>query len=504
MDLMSRVLFVSFVGLLGALGAMYTKYPDHSPRFNTEIFYGAFGGVAMLVVIWRGVIARRKLSIAQLYRIDLFYMATTGLFFGASTTLAYDFPPAGYSNLLYTCFMCMVRASVVPSSARRTLVASVIEFVPMLAAAVWLALNHYQDPKLPGDAFVIGGVFAAAVVTTLSTISSRTVYDLRQKVSRAKQLGQYTLDRKIGEGGMGTVYRARHALLARPTAIKLLQPDKAGTALDRFEREVQHMSQLSHPNTVAVFDYGHTPEGQFYYAMEYLPGIDLQHLVQRYGPQPAQRVIHILAQVCGALHEAHGKGLIHRDIKPGNIILCERGGALDVAKVVDFGLVSEVTSSPEVSSQTILGTLAYLAPEAITDPARLGPAADLYALGAVGYFLLTGKLVFDGKPHELLSHHVRSEPLPPSRLTATIPAELEQVILACLAKQPNDRPSSAAVLQTRLRAIPDPDDWSDTDAAKWWETRHGQVEAEDAVSDAQTITVTIDLDDRRATVQPLR
>jgi serine/threonine-protein kinase len=208
--------------------------------------------------------------------------------------------------------------------------------------------------------------------------------------------------------------------------------------------------------------------------------------------------------VCGALHEAHGKGIIHRDIKPGNIILCERGGALDVAKVVDFGLVKELTAHPDVTAQVILGTPAYIAPEAITDPDRLGPAADLYALGAVGYFLLTGKRVFEGKLLDLCLHHVRTEPKPPSQVAAIhIPPELEQVIMTCLAKQPNDRPSSAAALEAQLRALPDPGDWGDADASRWWDQRRDQLAAEEAVADAQTITVTIDLEERTP-VAPVR
>ena len=264
-----------------------------------------------------------------------------------------------------------------------------------------------------------------------------------------KQLGQYTLEEKIGSGGMGSVYRARHAFLRRATAVKLLNSDNVTEGgLARFEREVQLTSRLNHPNTIAVYDYGKTPEGVFYYAMEYLEGINLQELVKKCGPLPEGRVVAILKQVCGSLAEAHDIGLIHRDIKPENIVLTCRAGMPDFVKVLDFGLVkaadAEETAKLTQANVTV-GTPHYLSPEAVDRPDTVTALADIYAVGAVGYFLLTGTPVFSGKTvMEICMKHVRAIPDSPSqRLGHAVSPRLEALILRCLAKDPKDRPSSA-------------------------------------------------------------
>jgi len=327
---------------------------------------------------------------------------------------------------------------------------------------------------------------AAVAIFGFMLVASRYQRAARKAALEAKQLGQYTLDEKIGEGGMGVVYKAHHAMLRRPTAVKLLDADKTTqTSVARFEREVQQTAKLNHPNTIQIYDYGRTPEGVFYYAMEYLDGLDLEQLVVVDGPQPPSRVIHILQQVCGSLSEAHELGLIHRDIKPGNIILSRRGGMGDVAKLLDFGLVKAADAKQQATftaAGSLLGTPSYMSPEAVETPESVDARSDLYAVGAVGYFLLTGEQVFEGATlMELCKHHVGAEPTRPSeRLGSPLSDDVEVVILRCLAKKPADRPQTARELRGALAACKDAGTWTDADARQWWQER-------DATSSRKTV-----------------
>lgn len=297
---------------------------------------------------------------------------------------------------------------------------------------------------------------------------------MRRSVRRAEKLGQYTLDKKIGQGGMGSVYTAHHAMLRRPTAIKLLRPDtQTAESIARFEREVQLTSRLTHPNTIAIYDYGRTPDDVFYYAMEYLPGITLDLLVASDGPQPESRVIHILRQACGSLAEAHSAGIVHRDIKPSNIMLCERGGTFDFVKLLDFGLVKPIDESSDMALtavNAVAGTPHYLSPEGISDPDQVDGRSDIYCLGAVAYFLLTGRHVFEGQSViEVFGQHLNTQPKPPSsRLGRQISKDLEDIILRCLAKDMTLRPQDALLLREELDACVDSDGWGEAEAYAWW------------------------------------
>ena len=400
----------------------------------------------------------------------------------------YERPDLIVALILTYCFVA--RAVYVPSRARRTLTLGIIIGIP------FVILNYYSflsfDPGSIGSAdgawsdvesgevaaMIAGSSFAWWTMSVVvGTAASEVIYGLRRRVKTFKELGQYTIEEKIGEGGMGTVYRARHAMLRRPTAVKLLPPEKIGEeTIARFEQEVQLTARLTHPNTITIYDYGRTPDGVFYYAMELLNGATLAEIVQCDGPQSPARVVAILDQAAAALAEAHRIGLIHRDIKPANIMLCEQGGEPDVIKVLDFGLVKDINPNTEAApltrEQSILGTPQYMSPESIRNSDDTDARSDIYALGAIAYYLVTGHHVFDGDSYmEICSHHLQTEPTAPTiRSGLEIPECLEQLILGCLAKDPARRPQTCADLRQWLHRCTIPP-WTESQAVEWWE-RH--------------------------------
>jgi len=365
--------------------------------------------------------------------------------------------------------------------------------VPTVGAWRWLpkygfgvgtkldASEAYRPLRLVRSVFLILFlllVLSALVILLFSILQVVWRRRLTEAELKARQLGQYQLSEKIGSGGMGVVYKAHHALLRRETAIKLLLPEKADPgAIARFEQEVRLTCRLTHPNTIQVFDYGHTPDGIFYYAMEYLDGLNLHELVHRYGAQPEERVVHILRQVCESLTEAHGVGLIHRDIKPANVFLCDRGGVPDIVKVLDFGLVKHVSAQPDQTLATetpgddgIVGTPNFIAPEAIKDCNQSDVRSDLYSLGALGYFLLTGKEVFDGDSiAELCRKHLHETPVPPgTRVGKSFELDLEALLMRCLEKDPAARPQSARELRQALAECRLAETWTPERRSTWW------------------------------------
>ena len=505
--LQERVALFALVGALVGLGFFVVGNGvglTIIPEYTLAEFLGSAGNrlhagaVAIGLLFW-ALLRRGRPRLFTLVGADLTLTLSILAAYGGMVLTDFSRRPGrvDMTMLLITMVVLTLRSVLIPSTPLQTLVVSAIGVVPALVvgAVVGSAIERVWIFTAQ-----INSVLWSLTIIVVSTLTSRIIYGLRRNAAEARRLGQYLLGEKIGEGGMGTVYRARHALLRRPTAIKLLPMEKVGAqAIARFEREVQHTSSLTHPNTVSIYDYGRTPDGVFYYAMEYLDGVDLQDLVDQTGPQDPRRVVHILKQVAGALSEAHSLGLVHRDVKPANIVLCDRGGVRDTVKVFDFGLVKDITSTDVSSSTvaTIIGTPLYMAPEAVTAPEAVGPSADLYALGAVAYFLLTGVPPFEGQSVvEVCSQHVHQAPVPPSvKLGRGVPAELERIVLGCLAKKPDARPASARALAAELETVPLAP-WTEADAEAFYAAH--PIQKKPPLEMATTTVVSIDLTQRAA------
>jgi eukaryotic-like serine/threonine-protein kinase len=375
---------------------------------------------------------------------------------------------AGYSVLLLTYGL------FIPNSWRRA--AAILLPATCLPYLLFLALHwtHGElDPILEAD-WSAHTLPIPPMAALIAIYGSHTIQQIRRDAFKAKQFGQYVLKRKIGGGGMGEVYEAEHMLLKRPCAIKLISRDRDTDerALARFELEVRATAKLSHWNTVEIYDYGRIDDGTFYYVMELLRGLSLDDLVRQYGPMPPERAVYLLRQVCRALREAHATGLIHRDIKPANIFAAERGGVYDVAKLLDFGLVKhrlKVGEQEADEPDAFSGSPLYMAPEQATNYEGVDARTDIYAVGVVAYFLVTGQPPFQGSNiPEVLDAHARGPVVPPSQLRPGIPADLERVILRCLAKLPADRFPDAASLEAALAACACADEWTERRAAEWW------------------------------------
>ena len=442
----------------------------------------------LVIALGNGVLALRcyrgKRRLQELWVLDAVASALTCWMIAASITQVRPPNEASISLLLGLTYVMMARALLLPSSGWRTFLVCVLAVLPGGLVATWLRVAGLGHAAGASEWLSHGYVVLrnCAVTTFLAVLASNVIYGLRRRVREIARVGQYVLREKVGEGGMGVVYRATHALLRRDTAVKLLLPTRVSPqSLARFEREVKLTAQLTHQNTVAVFDYGRTPDGVFYYAMEYLEGGDLEQLVAYVGPLEPARAIWILEQVCRALGEAHALGLVHRDIKPSNVIVCERGREGDVAKVLDFGLVMDLNTKQAGATQstTLVGTPLYLAPESIASPADVNARSDLYSLGAVAYFLLTGQPPFSGASIvEVCAAHLHTPPRPPSERSPAVSPALDAVILRCLAKEPAARFESALSLREALLACPEAVAWNATAALEWWQEHRGPFAVE--------------------------
>ena len=404
---------------------------------------------------------------------------------------------AVYKNVASYWFCVMLGYGLfVPNNWRRTaLVVTPMVILPV-GVGVVAAMRHpmigeHLDFRQLSDTFMIMcvGAFCASY-------GAAVIHSLRRAVREAQRFGQYRLLHLIGKGGMGEVYKAEHVLLKRPCVMKLIKPthETDATAIAKFEKEVKTTAKLTHVNTVEIFDYGRTDDGTFYYVMELLSGMSLEELVEKHGALPPERVVYLLRQVCGALQEAHAVGLVHRDIKPANIFSAQRGGVFDVAKLLDFGLVKEMTrGSPQNRQGSFSGTPLYMAPEQAMAYEEVTEQADIYALGAVAYQLITGKPPFTGENvMDLIAAHARNEVERPSQVNPLVPLDLEEVILRCLAKDAEDRFQDAASLEQALAGCACASQWSAAQAAEWWSARQFNLQHEPQVEES-SIDVTVTL-----------
>ncbi len=428
-------------------------------------------GTALLLVGTSVLLRKRTYAPEWLVRLDVVVTLAQCITLAMFTLISVALFRPELGTTLGVAHILAIRAAMIPSSPRRTAVISVVASLAIIASTVGMTLMAKEASMIMHVSSVV--VWCSITVTT-STLISAVIYGLRDRVRAAREVGQYTLVEKIGEGGMGRVYRARHALLRRPTAIKIMLSDRTTEDdVRRFEREVQLTSQLNHPNIIAVYDFGRSPGGVFYYAMEFLDGVDLQLLVETEGPQPESRVLHLFKQAADALADAHAIGLIHRDIKPANMILCQRKRHSDQLKICDFGLVKRLSANSTAAGSelnVLKGTPLYMAPESIMTPEEVDARTDLYALGAVAFFLLTGKPVFDGSNIvEVCGKHIH-QPIPSieERGGQKVSEQLEAVIRKCLAKKKDDRFADAGELLDALLRIDDVPAWSDREAETCW------------------------------------
>jgi serine/threonine protein kinase len=393
-------------------------------------------------------------------------------------------PASGFPVFqLSWCAIAILVFSMIASAPPRRLLFATLAAASADPLAVWVA--HLLGVSVPSAAYVAVLYLPNYVCAIVGLMPSLMLHRLGTKLRRAQELGSYRLLERLGQGGMGEVWRAEHRLLARTAAIKLIRPDVIGTSSDedarrmllRFEREARATASLHSPHTIQVFDFGTTGEGSFYYVMELLSGRNLESLVREFGPVPANRAIFLMRQVCHSLADAHARGLVHRDIKPANVYVCRMGLEYDFIKVLDFGLVKlphrdTMTRTLATADERTSGTPAYMAPEVILGGADVDRRADVYAVGCVAYYLLTGQLVFEAETSmRMLLQHVNDIPVPPSqRSEMPIPPQLDALVLACLEKDPNKRPQNAEELFRMAICCTACDGWTNDAAKSWWTT----------------------------------
>ena len=468
------LLMSNVVTRLFGISPMMTGYETPLWIFNLLCGIGLLLSLSM-------VFAAGRLPVAQARLLDygLVYMVLTALCIALVTR--WD-PVATRGGVSWVAFLIVMYPSIAPNTPLKVLLAG------LLAAstdplALWLASLRGVDIPISGYelTWMIVPNYIAALI---AVIPARIYGTLGREVREARELGSYRLGDLLGRGGMGEVYRAEHRLLARPAAVKLIRPelldrDRAGSVVERFRREAKAAASLRSPHTISLYDFGVAADGTCYYVMELLDGVDGESLVERFGPQPPERVAGIMLQACSSLAEAHALGMIHRDIKPSNIFVGRMGTELDFVKVLDFGLVTMRRRDPDAARLTapnvIPGTPNAMAPEVAVGEAEPDARADVYALGCLAHWLLTGKPVFAGDtPVQIMLRHVRDQPEPPSAHSSFAEtSRLDAIVLRCLEKNPADRPQDAAELRRLFGAVGFTTPWTEARAEAWWREHLG-------------------------------
>ena len=472
------------IGLIASLIAAiadalgYKRFEDIEWRGLLSYYSYVLWAFPVVSLTGLALLSLRRWSVHGLHWIDLVIVACYLLLIIFSTSVYSPLASRvfGYSILLFA------HAAIVPS---RVWVQAFLGATVTLGYPLGLFLVYRRFPEVRSLWEPRGGVEAFQffvgtrfldmfLLSAISVLVTKTLYHFRTHLSRAQALGNYILKGELGRGGMGKVYRAKHAFLARPTAVKVLEPKREDPkiALARFQQEVKLCCQLTHPNTITIFDYGQGANHTFYYAMELLQGMDLQRLVEKFGAMPLNRAIFLLRQISGSLGEAHAMGIIHRDIKPSNIFLAQRGGLYDFVKVLDFGLAKEYRKRGPAAAETgtFSGTPRYTAPECLQGAEVIDGRADIYMLGSLCYWLLTGHSPFEEASDEaLMQDHLTKEPAAPSTLRAgAIPPAMDALILRCLRKDPSQRFQNIQEFSAALGAVPVASSWGYTEAESWW------------------------------------
>jgi hypothetical protein len=469
---------VAISALMNVLGRYVFQTPEPLDTPLAWLVPDVYLGYVVIFAVGLALVWRDRWSAGTAALIVLATLVASGLLDATLTAVHYPTEDRFVGAALFL----FLSAALVPwGLAYQVTLGVVVTFMYPLAAAVAsavipeVAAFWETQPEALAQRLMVDQTITVGVLALVSVYITRTLYTMRRELHAASRLGNYVIEGELGKGGMGKVYRAQHSMIRRPTAIKVMEAQAARSpeAIARFEREVQLSATLTHPNTITIYDFGRSEDATFYYVMEYLDGVDLQRMVERFGPIAQERTAYILRQVCGSLAEAHSRGIIHRDLKPSNIFLTERGGLHDFVKVLDFGLAKQLRSDPQDVQLTqvgsVFGTPLFMAPETAAED-HVDHRSDQYSIGCVAYWMLTGRPPFEGtSPYDVIAKHLKVDPRPPSEVSElSIINDFDDIVLKCLAKSAGDRFRDMNELAKALESPEFDRPWNEEQAQEWW------------------------------------